>query len=77
MYPTESDSIPASRALSIRATDYLESKNVPRLFQRMTSNTINFFVDIVRFFVYKFRYWVLGQRGVYKVIGPGEIYLKI
>ncbi len=74
--PTKSDSIPESRVLAQQFTDYLEEKNVPRLFQRMSANTINFFVNIARFTVHKFRYYILGQKGVYKITGPGELYLS-
>jgi hypothetical protein len=76
MSPTTSDAIPESRVLATQFTDYLEERGVPRLFQRMSANTINFFVNIARYAVYKFRYHILGQKGVYKITGPGEIYLS-
>jgi uncharacterized protein (AIM24 family) len=74
--PTTTDAIPESTLLAKQFCDYLEEKEIPRLFQRMAAHTINFLVNIARQIVYKFRYHVLGQKGVYKITGPGEIYLS-
>ena len=74
--PAEKDSIPAGRDYAEEFIDWLEFKKVPRLFQRMSRHTINFFLGWARYAVHKFRYWVLGQRGVYRVIGPGELYIQ-
>jgi hypothetical protein len=73
--PAQQDSIPKFTNAAVKYVEWLESKGVARLWQRMSASIINFNVNIVRIIVHSFRYYILGQKGLYKVVGPGDLYV--
>lgn len=73
--PAEADSIPAFSNVAKAFVDSLAARGVKPLFQRMIANSINFNVNIFRIVVHWLRYNLLGQKGLYRVTGPGEIFV--
>lgn len=73
--PSEKNSIPEYRNVAVKLVEWLESKGVARLWQRMSASIINFNFNIARIIKHSFRYYILGQKGFYKVCGPGDLYL--
>ncbi|KAJ1342733.1 hypothetical protein BSLG_002830 [Batrachochytrium salamandrivorans] len=73
--PITSDALPLAKIPIRPSLTWLASQKIPTAIQNGVEATIQFANTIVQQTLHQVRYWVIGQRGLYRACGPGQIFL--
>ncbi|KAJ2999650.1 hypothetical protein HDV02_002123 [Globomyces sp. JEL0801] len=74
--PVVTDALPAAQRAVRKSLAWLSKYRIPAFLQRQIESFLFFIAKYARLTVHQFRYWVLGERGVYRITGPGEVFLS-
>ncbi|KAL2912363.1 hypothetical protein HK105_208137 [Polyrhizophydium stewartii] len=75
MAPVTGDALPQARIPTKPTLAWLGSLKMPNAVKNGAETTIQMVNTAVQFTAHKLRYWVVGQRGVYKLRGPGDVFV--
>ncbi|KAJ3262253.1 hypothetical protein HK103_002666 [Boothiomyces macroporosus] len=74
--PVETDALPMAKKAYRQPIHWMSHWGVPDPIQNFSELVVFYYVAALRRVVHMFRYWVLGERGVYRIKGPGQVFLK-
>ncbi|KAJ3271521.1 hypothetical protein HDV01_006572 [Terramyces sp. JEL0728] len=74
--PVESDALPMTKKAYRQPINWMSHWGIPDPIQNFSELVVFYYVSLLRKSVHLFRYWALGERGVYRIKGPGQVFIK-